>query len=175
MSHPAPRPNSNTEPTMLHAWEPHMTNPPSHELPYPASSGARVPRSGAVAPLLPAWLIIALHRAHEAERTATGDSRIPAFRLTRSLLGGARHAGYTPARLAEGLGISVGSVRNRGSSDGWIAADVFAELTDLSPDTVDSWIADGMLPSRATDEAGRDCYLASELIYALTRQIRSPR
>jgi hypothetical protein len=77
--------------------------------------------------------------------------------------------------LAESLGISVGSVRNRGSSDGWIAADVFAELTDLSPDTVDSWIADGMLPSRATDEAGRDCYLASELIYARTRQVRSSR
>ncbi len=100
-------------------------------------------------------------------RTAGGDQRRPAFRLTRSLLGGARSAGYSAALLAKCLGSSITSVRNRDGSNGWIAGDVFAALTDLPPRAVDGWFADGALTQRVVGHTGRPCFPADELIRAL--------
>jgi hypothetical protein len=112
-------------------------------------------------------LVAALRRAHEAELTAVGERRRPAFRLTRSLLGGARAAGYPAGLLASCLGVSVGSVRTRGS-DGWIPAAAFAELAGLAIGDIHDWVRRGQLTETRAGAAGEDLYLASDLVRALT-------
>ena len=138
--------------------------------PTPSPPNGRAARADPTARPLPDRLITALQRAHTAEQVAVGEQRRPAFRLTRALLGGARRAGYAPTLLAQTLGISIHAVRGRGGGDGWISRQVFTDLTDLPPGVIDSWATAGLLPARALDEIGRDCYLASELIRALGRQ-----
>lgn len=118
---------------------------------------------------VPNRLAIVLQRAHAAELHAVGDERRPAFALTRALLGGARRAGYSAQRLAECLGVSLGSVRGRSGSDGWICLEAFCAVADLGPDTVNRWRDKGMLPTTTLDHAGQPCYLASELVRACLR------
>jgi hypothetical protein len=118
---------------------------------------------------VPPVLATALRRALAAESSARGEHRIPAFRLTRSLLGGARAAGFPNAVLAHCLGTTVQSVRTRGGSDGWIAATTFADLADLPIDVVRAWTADGLLPAQTVDVLGTDCFAASDLVRALIR------
>jgi hypothetical protein len=116
---------------------------------------------------VPERLVAVVRRALAAEQVVTGELRIPAFRLTRYLIAGLRYAGYSPARIANSLDTSVGAVRNRGGSDGWVATDEFAALADLTPETIDQWAHDGLLHHGADDETGRRYYAASELIRAL--------
>jgi hypothetical protein len=123
---------------------------------------------------VPPVLATALRRAHAAESSAKGEQRIPAFRLTRSLLGGARAAGFPNAVLAQCLGTTVQSVRTRGGSDGWIAATTFADLAGLPVEFVRAWTADGLLPSRTVDVLGNDCFPASDLVRALIRSAAAP-
>jgi hypothetical protein len=118
---------------------------------------------------VPPALATVLRRALAAESSARGEHRIPAFRLTRSLLGGARAAGFPNAVLAHCLGTTVQSVRTRGGSDGWIAASTFADLAGLPVKVVRAWTADGVLPAQTTDVLGNDCFPASDLVRALLR------
>jgi hypothetical protein len=75
--------------------------------------------------------------------------------------------------LADCLGVSVGSVRTRGGSDGWVSARAFAGLTGLSPEEIHRWAGLGVLGDPRTDELGDEHYLASALVRALTRPGRS--
>jgi hypothetical protein len=118
---------------------------------------------------VPSVLATALRRALAAESSARGEHRVPAFRLTRSLLGGARAAGFPTAVLAHCLGTTVQSVRTRGGSDGWIAATTFADLAGLPIEVVRAWTADGLLPPQTVDGLGTDCFPASDLVRALIR------
>lgn len=115
----------------------------------------------------PARVVAVLRRARAAEQGAAGEQRIPAFRITRSLIAGTRSAGYTNAQVAACLGMTVTGVRARGGSDGWIAAEDFAELADLPIDTIERWAETELLPHAAADAAGQRYYLASELMRAL--------
>jgi len=126
------------------------------------------PRSPA-ATVVPERLAAVLRRALDAEQSAAGNQRIPAFRLTRHLLGGARRAGYTTSQLAGCLGVSVESVRTRGGSDGLVAVEDFATLAELDPQTVDQWATDGLVQHTVADDPGRRHCDASELLRALDR------
>lgn len=137
--------------------------------PSPLQGGRRPQNSGVLLRVVPDRLATPLRRAHATEHVARGQERIPAFRLTRSLIAGARFAGCTDAAVAECLGISLNAVRTRGGSDGWIAVAEFAELTDLTSKTIELWARDGLLPHTATDDYGRRYYAASNLMRALTR------
>lgn len=98
-----------------------------------------------------------------------GPDRRVAFRLTRVLLGGARAVGYSAAQLASCLDVSVDSVRNRGASDGWVTAGQVTLLTGIPPDELAQWHDAGAVTRRCRDDAGQDCYLASELIRRLAQ------
>jgi hypothetical protein len=119
-------------------------------------------------PSIPPLLAIVLRQAHAEERSAAGDQRRSAFALTRALLGGARRAGYSAPRLSACLGISLPSVRSRSGSDGWISATDIDRLAEPAPGTIEHWRRAGLLTAANVDQAGQPCYLASELIYALT-------
>jgi hypothetical protein len=123
---------------------------------------------------VPPVLATVLRRALAAESSARGEHRIPAFRLTRSLLGGARAAGLPNAVLAQCLGTTVQSVRTRGGSDGWIVATTFADLAGLPVEVVRAWIADGLLPPPTVDVLGNDGFPASDLVCALIRSAAAP-
>lgn len=120
-----------------------------------------------LSPEIPARLATALRRAHLAERTASGAERRAAFGLTRVLLGGARAAGFGPKLLAECMGLSISSINSRAHRDGWVTLELFAELAGLDVAAMSDWDMAGLIPSRAGDEDGRQCHLASELIRAL--------
>jgi hypothetical protein len=94
--------------------------------------------------------------------------------LTRCLIAGVRFAGCPDAVIAEHLNVTVASVRNRGSSDGWVATADYAVLAELAVNTIEQWAADGLLPNTATDETGRRYHAASELIRALDREPGPP-
>jgi hypothetical protein len=119
-------------------------------------------------PAIPPLLADVLQQARAEERSAAGDQRRSAFALTRALLGGARRAGYSAPRLSACLGVSLPSVSTRSGSDGWISAAAITRLADLPPGTVEQWQRAGLLTAANVDQAGQPCYLASELIHALT-------
>jgi hypothetical protein len=123
--------------------------------------------SSELSPEIPARLATALRRAHLAERAASGAQRRAAFGLTRVLLGGARAAGFGPKLLAECMGLSISSINSRAHRDGWVTPELFAELAGLDVDAMSDWDMAGLIPSRARDDDGRQCHLASELIRAL--------
>jgi hypothetical protein len=108
-----------------------------------------------------------LRRALAAELEATRAGRRQAFRVTRTLLGGARQVGYPALELVRDLDISVHSVRTRGGSDGWISVASVIDLADLTPGTVAGWHRDGLLPPPTTDASGQVCCRASDVIRAL--------
>lgn len=132
---------------------------PDLALPAPKRAAFRRPVSAQVA--------AALRRARSAEQVAAGEQRIPAFRITRFLIAGTRSAGYTNTQIAECLGMNLSGVRARGGSDGWIAVNDFADLTDLSTQTIELWADAGLLPNAAADVTGHRYYPASELMRAL--------
>jgi hypothetical protein len=87
---------------------------------------------------LPPGLADLLHRVQQAERTARGAQRRPTFRFMRDVLGASIHLGVPVRLLAECLGTTPGSVRNRASRlDGLVAADLATELTGLTPAQLD--------------------------------------
>jgi hypothetical protein len=119
----------------------------------------------------PDRIIAVLKRAQAAELVATGRNRIPSFRTTRALLGGACALGYTPSQLAGCLGMRTETLRNRASADDWIEDRVFAELADRRLETVRRWQRQGRLPNRQVDGVGRCYYPASDLLRALSGRI----
>jgi hypothetical protein len=116
----------------------------------------------------PERIIAVLRRAQAAELVATGRNRIPAFRTTRALLGGACALGYTPAQLADWLGMRTGTLRNRASADDWIHDRTFADLAGRRLATVQRWQRQGRLPNKQVDGVGQCYYLASDLLRALS-------
>jgi hypothetical protein len=124
---------------------------------------------------IPDALAAALRRAHAVELRAIGAQRRPALRLTRSLLGGSRLAGYHASQLAECLGVSVSSIRNRGGSDGWVDVPAFTRVAGVPMETVEAWRVAGLLTATSDQIRGEQRYLASELVRALTgsRSVRS--
>lgn len=115
----------------------------------------------------PEAIIAVLKSAHAAELVATGPNRIPAFRTTRALLGGACALGYAPPQLAGSLGMRSATLRNRASADGWIRDQAFADLADRQLATVRRWQRQGRLPNKHVDDVGQSYYLASDLLRAL--------
>jgi DNA-binding transcriptional regulator YiaG len=115
-----------------------------------------------------------LRRAHAAESLATGADRIEAFRLTRTLIGGARDAGYSAPALARCLGITVSTLASRAQPDGWITAAAFAEIAGVRIDTVRRWHRQGRLPDPVHDHDGIR-YRASDLVLALAGPPAAPR
>lgn len=108
-----------------------------------------------------------LGRARQAEQNAVGAQRRRAFWLTRTLIAGARVAGYTSADLARCLGISVVSVRDRRGNDGWVRASEVRMLTGWSATRVRQWQRSADLTQCHRDATGEECYLASDLIRAV--------
>jgi hypothetical protein len=85
----------------------------------------------------------------------------------RYLLAGAGANGFLYADLAEVLGVTSRSIRNRIVGDGPISALQFANLASLSVDDLTAWRETGLLGEEATDPEGRTSYLSSCLIHAL--------
>lgn len=79
-----------------------------------------------------------LCRLQAAERGATGSDRRPTFRLMRDVLGAALALGVPARVLADCLGTTPGSVRNRaGRLDALVPAALVTELTGLTPSRLD--------------------------------------
>jgi hypothetical protein len=111
-----------------------------------------------------------LRAARDAERQASGPDRRAAFRLTRVLLGGARAAGHNAAQLAACLGLTANAVRDRCGSDGWVRVTQLSAVSGVPEPQWAQWHEAGQLTQHCRDDAGQDCYLASEVIGALSRQ-----
>jgi hypothetical protein len=148
-----------------------MGAPRYSDLPPLPPINVRPPCPAGSGPALPPVLATALRRAQAAEQAATGYRRVPAFRLTRSLIAGARVAGYPIADIAACLGVSLSAVRGRGGSDGWISAVRFAELADVHLGTIEQWAVDRLLSTAGVDAHGQRCYPASELVCALIHRV----
>ena len=75
-----------------------------------------------------------LRRLHHAECQARGPDRRATFLLTRETIGAARRLGLAPHHIAECMGVSVDSVRNRTApTDGTISPELIRRLTGLTP------------------------------------------
>jgi hypothetical protein len=109
-----------------------------------------------------------LRRAQAAESAARGSQRRAAFRLTRQLIGGAIDAGYPADAIAECLGVTVGSLRNRTERNGLLSVAEIELLTNLSLATLLRWRIGGVLTVERIDTAGQPSYRAAEIIQALT-------
>jgi hypothetical protein len=110
-----------------------------------------------------------LRRVQLAERTAVGQYRRPTFRLMRQVLGASVRLGVPIQQLAECLGSSRESVRNRAQIDGdFLTPDLIEQLTDLTPAELDR-CSGGELTKLAspTVKEGRDTYRTTDVIRAL--------
>jgi hypothetical protein len=85
----------------------------------------------------------------------------------RYLLAGARSNGFPYADLAEVLGVTARSIRNRIVDDGPITAVQFANLASVSVDDLTAWYDAGLLGDAIMDSEGDTSYLASCLIRAV--------
>lgn len=115
-----------------------------------------------------------LLRVQAAERASTGAHRRPTFRLMRELLGASVRLGVPVQLLAECLGASRASVRNRASGrDGPMSAELIRQLTDLTPDQLDQ-LSGGEL-TRAGGRCDQPTHLTVDVVRALltTSQPRS--
>lgn len=148
-----------------------------HRPPKPTYSGrnpAPAPAAGATLRIegrgLHPRLEAVLHRVQEAERTAVGNQRRPTFRLMRELLGASVQLGVPIAQLADCLGSSRNSVRNRVSGcDDPMSAELIRQLTGLTPAQLDR-LSGGELtragkPSKAAGQAS--AYLTIDVVRAL--------
>jgi hypothetical protein len=144
-----------------------MANKVRRSLPAVGDLTTRLYPSGATSRPLPERLAGVVRRALTAEQIATGELRIPSFRLTRYLIAGLRFAGYSDSQIAASLDMKLDAVRGRGASDGWLAAADFAEMADLGLGVIDRWATAGLLPHTITDDTEHRYYPASELIRAL--------
>ncbi len=114
---------------------------------------------------LNSWLADFLHRLHQAELAATGPDRRPAFRRTREAIGAAVASGVPGRDLAECLGVTTPSIRNRAAGLGaTITADEIFELTTLTPDAINQ-LATGRLTAIANEPGPR--YRIDDVVGAL--------
>lgn len=112
-----------------------------------------------------------LLRVQAAERTAVGAQRRPTFRLMRELLGASMRLGVPAQLLAECLGTSRASVRNRATGrDGPMSAELIRQLTDLTPVQLDQ-LSGGELTRHAA-APDDPTYLTLDVIRAL---LNTPR
>jgi hypothetical protein len=112
-----------------------------------------------------------LQRVQDAERAAVGEHRRPTFKLMRELLGASVGLGVPGQLLAECLGTSRGSVRNRAvSSDGTLTAELIQKLTELTPRQLDR-LSKGEL-TRDGDKVDRAAYPTVDVVRAL---LNTPR
>ena len=74
-----------------------------------------------------------LGRAKAAERAASSGQRVEALRITRQLLTGAYQAGYSSRDLADCLGVSTQSVRNRLDANQWLPLSAVIAFIEVDP------------------------------------------
>jgi hypothetical protein len=72
--------------------------------------------------------------------------------------------------VADALGVTSGSVRNRAGASGYLDDAELRGLADLSPDILDQWQRDGLLPRTRTDGFDRPMYAAEDVILGLVRR-----
>jgi hypothetical protein len=118
---------------------------------------------------LPARVASVLLRARSSERAATGTNRRRAWQLTRELIQATLSAGYPATLIAEAMGVTSGSIRNRAGGSGFLDAAELLELTDLSFAVLDQWRLDGLLPNTEADAFDKPMYAAEDIILGLAR------
>jgi hypothetical protein len=118
---------------------------------------------------LPRRVTDVLLRARSSENAATGTSRRRAWQLTRELIRATLSAGYSAALIAEALGVTSGSIRNRAGGSGFLDAAELLELADLSSAVLDQWRLDGLLPNTKVDGFDKPMYAAEDIILGLAR------
>ncbi len=133
------------------------------------------PQSEAVKPSrapqqLPARVASVLLRARASERVATGTNRRRAWQLTRELIQATLSAGYPATLIADALGVTSGTIRNRAGGSGFLDAGELLELADLSSAILDHWQINGLLPRTRIDGFDRRMYAAEDIILGLARQ-----
>ncbi|HEX3680377.1 MAG TPA: hypothetical protein VHU90_11700 [Galbitalea sp.] len=119
---------------------------------------------------LPGAVADALRRARTLENLATGANRRRAWQVTRELIQATLSAGYPATFIANALGVTSGSIRNRAGGSGFLDAIELLELADLSTATLDQWEIDGLLPHTKFDGIDRRMYAAEDIILGLARQ-----
>jgi hypothetical protein len=137
------------------------------------------PQSEAVKPSraphqLPARVAGVLLRARSSERAATGTNRRRAWQLTRELIQATLSAGYPATLIADALGVTSGSIRNRAGGSGFLDESELLELANLSKGVLDRWEIDGLLPGTGVDGFDRKMYAAEDIILGLARQKSIP-
>ena len=93
----------------------------------PATSAGR-PQPG-----VPSAVASLLLRAKTAESESSSGQRVDALRTTRQLLTGAYQAGYSSRDLADCLGVSTQSVRNRLDANSWLPLSAVINFIDVDP------------------------------------------
>lgn len=89
---------------------------------------------------LPQSLCALLLAARTAEKTAVGSNRRSAFRNTRVIIGALHAMGYPTQLIAEELGITPDSARDRAEVDGRLWLGDVADLTGLEEATIRAYI-----------------------------------
>jgi hypothetical protein len=109
-----------------------------------------------------------LLRVQAAEREARGVHRRPTFRLMRELLGACVRLGVPLELLAECLGSSRESVRNRATAlDGTVSAELVLQLTGLTVVQLD--LLSGGELTRHTDQADQLTFRSIDMVRALLK------
>lgn len=89
---------------------------------------------------LPQSLCALLHASRAAEKSAVGSNRRSAFRNTRVIIGALQEMGYPTQLIAEELGITSDSARDRADVDGRLWLGDVADLTGLEEPTIRAYI-----------------------------------
>lgn len=124
--------------------------------PFAASSSQPLP------PVITALLLTAVN----AESTATGSNRRRQFRNTRRILNALRANGFFATDIAEVLGRSANSIRDRANEEGAISASDFSSLTGVSVSEIVKWETTDQLPQIVTEDDGYVGYPAGALLRA---------
>jgi hypothetical protein len=108
-----------------------------------------------------------LRRLHKAEIDARGPDRRIAFRRTREAIGAALGHGVLGTELAECLGVTVASIRNRADQlGGTMTAAEIRQLTTLSSRTVSEAIPHQLIAIEGDSEPERR-YRIDDVVLAL--------
>lgn len=107
-----------------------------------------------------------LRKLHHAEIMASGPHRRPAFRITREVIGAALALSVPAHQVADCLGITVGTLRNRTArTDSLIHAKTIEQLTGLSPADINRESQAELRP--AQEDNGITGYRVAHLVRAL--------
>ena len=102
---------------------------------------------------------------HRAELAATGSDRRAAFRRTRAAIGAAIAVGIPAGALAECLGVTVASIRNRAAhTGGTITAEEVRQFTPLSLTAINKLTSPEL---RKVNEDPEPHYRISDVVNAL--------